>query len=281
MILPSRASTSSLALACGVLFAAALPGLGHEKNFTYVSESETLGHAVKEVQLWTTSALGRDQYYSRLDHRAEFAVGLTPYAMAALILNWSDTTGYRGGELSSGLTWQGFTGEFKAQFTDPHQDAFGSALLLEASYGTHAFGLLGKAIFDKHIGPWRLAANVTGEMEWAPELQVEGAIERDVEWKSESADLAFHLGAAYDFGHGLAAGLEFLNVEEYAHAGEEWHLEAATFFLGPTVRYSSQSWSAALTVLPQLPALKSEGESSLDLQSHERLQTRLLLAFHF
>jgi hypothetical protein len=252
----------------------------NERHFGYTYETATLPRGAKELEVWTTSALGRDQYYSRLDHSAEFEFGVAKYVMAAFYLNWSDTTGYHGGDLESGSTWNGFATEIKVQLSDPAASVIGSGLYLEASYGTHEFGLEGKALFDKNLGKVTLAANVVGEMVWEPTLSVATADDRNVQWKAEEFEFSLNLAAAYDLGHGFSAGVEFMNQNGYAQANDAWDLEASTFFLGPTLGYVGKSWWTTLTVLPQLPAAKTEGDSIFDLNDHERMQIRLLLSLH-
>lgn len=252
----------------------------NERHFGYAYETATLPVGAKELELWTTSSMGRDQYYSKLKHRAEFEIGLAKYVMGAFYLNWSNVTAYDGGELVTTSGWDGISAEIKTQLTDPSINPLGSALYLELGYGTDAFELEAKVLLDKKVGDWIFAANIVGEGEWEAELESHSAAEREVEWETEEAVLEFNLAAAYDFGHGFSAGLEFLNQEVYTQENEAWDLSTATFHFGPTLTYASKSWWVNLTILPQLPAAKSEGESSLDLQDHERLQTRLLLSFH-
>ncbi len=252
----------------------------NERHFGYAYETATLPVGAKEVELWTTSSMGRDQYYSKLKHRVEFEFGLAKYVMGAFYLNWSNITAYEGGELVTHPGWDGISAEVKTQLTDPSTSPIGSALYLELGYGTDEVGVEGKILLDKKHGDWLFAANIVGEGEWVPELRRRTATDREVEWLTEEAVFEFNLAAAYDFGHGLSAGVEFLNQEVYTQENDTWDLSTATFHLGPTLTYASKSWWLNLTILPQLPAAKSEGESSLDLQDHERLQTRLLLSFH-
>src|SRR5262245_34530149 len=71
-------------------FAAALPAAyGNERHFTYTYESAVLPAQAKEIEVWTTPRLGRDDYYARFDQRLEFEVGLTDRLQTSLYLNWN------------------------------------------------------------------------------------------------------------------------------------------------------------------------------------------------
>jgi len=88
------------------------------------------------------------------------------------------------------------------------------------------------------------------------------------------------LAAAYEIKPGLTTGLEFRNHSAWEKENEAFDLDHSALFLGPTIAYASKAWWVAFSVIPQIPALKSQGDSNLALQSQERLLTRLLFSLH-
>jgi len=74
----------------------------------------------------------------------------------------------------------------------------------------------------------------------------------------------------------------FVGVEGRFHAlragGEE---EFRAFFAGPAVHYGGQKWWFTLSVLPQIAGRPHEAGSSLFLEEHEKLETRLKVGYNF
>jgi hypothetical protein len=65
---------------------------------------------------------------------------------------------------------------------------------------------------------------------------------------------------------------------------EHGEFEAGALFAGPVLAYAAESWWVALTVMPQLPAMKQNGaytgSDDRELLAHEKLNARLLFSFH-
>jgi hypothetical protein len=240
----------------------------NDRHFTYTYESAVLPPGAKELELWVTPRLGRDTFYSRFDNRLEFEVGLTNRLQTSIYLNLNsitaaDPTGARQTETE----FAGVSSEWKYKVSDPVADALGFALYGEVTAATSELELETKLIFDKRVGPWLFGGNFVAEheMEFQPgETEHELAVELD-------------LGVSYFVGENWTFGLEVRNTNAFP-GYEEW--EHSALFAGPVLAYYTQSWWLALTVLPQLPALKKEGPGMRVLDEHEKFNARLLLSFH-
>src|SRR4051812_33373099 len=148
---PSSVSSWLVSLLLAVP-AIALPRLAtaNERHFTYTYESAVLPQGARELEVWTTARLGRDQYFARFDHRLEFEVGLTGRLQTSLYLNFSGETAETApGVRTSGMSYQGVSSEWKYKLLDPVADALGLALYGELLGSTDEFEFEGKVILDK------------------------------------------------------------------------------------------------------------------------------------
>lgn len=242
----------------------------NERHFAYTYETAVLPPGGREIEVSNTLRLGRDQYYSALDHRLEFEAGITEHVMSSFYLNWSDVSNGNGGQFE----WQGVSNEWKWKLSDPVADPVGFALYGEVSYATEEFELEAKTLFDKKLGNLLLAGNLSAEGEY-----VTGVNETEL----EEIELEADIGASYAVTPRFSAGLELRNHNEVAKetGSDEMEWEHSALFLGPNLSYATENWWVTLTVLPQLPALmKEEGGSMFVLDEHEKLNARLLFSFH-
>jgi hypothetical protein len=138
------------------LVAFSLAGTGqsaaNERHFSYTYESGVLPPGEREFELWTTYRAGRHDLYVRLDHRAEFEIGLTNRLMTAFYLNWQDVNQEVPTAPSSTqrqFSFEGISSEWKYKLSDPVADGFGSAVYGELGLGTGEVELEGKLILDK------------------------------------------------------------------------------------------------------------------------------------
>ncbi len=268
MITASRLALAMTA-AAGTIAAGPAVGRANERHFTYTYESAVLPPGAKELEVWTTPRIGKDSYYVRFDERVEFEVGVTDRVMSAFYLNISNTTAQVGPDARETETeFEGVSSEWKFKLGDPVADALGIGLYGEVTASTDELELEGKLLLDKRIGPLLVAGNLVLEQEWKfeePDNESENAIEID-------------LAAAYTLRPGLTAGIEVRNSNLVVDG--EW--EHSALFAGPVLGYATDSWWVALTVLPQLPALKAgeANDGSLVLDEHEKLEARLLFSFH-
>ena len=254
-----------------IALGSATPAFANERHFTYTYESAVLPKGARELEIWTTARLGREEFYARFDERVEFEVGLTDRLLTAFYLNTSSTTAQIAPDArESEFEFEGVSSEWKYKLSDPVADALGVALYGEASGGPGESELEAKLILDKQFGKLLLAANLVGAHEWDyAGVDTETEVEAEVD-----------LGATWFFHPGFAAGVEVRNHNEIVEG--EW--EHSALFAGPVVAYGSDDWWFALSVLPQLPALKKEDtpgdDDSRVLDEHEKLNARLLFSFH-
>ena len=266
----SRPAKTAL-LAVALLLGAAQ---ANERHFTHTYETAVLPPGAKELETWTTLRTGREDYFSALDHRLEFEVGVTERLMTAFYLNWNNTTsGDSAGNLATAFEWKGFSSEWKLKLMDPTADPVGLGLYAEISFSTSGMDLEPKILLDKHLGPWLCAANLITEFEFEAE-------DDEMELEEIAPDLT--LGVTREFAKGFYAGLELRNHNAIVKdASENMEHEFSALYLGPVVSYATESWWMAFSLLPQLPALsKAEGGSILVLDDGEKINARLLFSFH-
>ncbi len=241
--------------------------LANERHFTYTYETDVLPKGMKEIELWSTPRFGRENYYFRFDQRIEYEVGVTNKLMTAFYLNYSATTQEIAGEdeFANSFSFKGVSSEWKYKVLDSVDDMFGFALYGEGTLDTDEIELEGKLLFDKWVGNWLWAANIVGEYE----LEFEKADEIEKE-----LILVFDLGLAYKIQQGLTLGVEMTNHNEIV----EGELEHSALFGGPVLAYGTKDWWTALSIMPQLPAIKAHDGDTLDLHEHERINARLLFS---
>jgi hypothetical protein len=265
--------TASLLIALVAL--APTAALATERHFTYTYETGVLPPGAREVEIWTTAGIGRagpDSRYEQFDHRVEFEIGLTDRLQTSLYLNLQTLSLPTGGEMVTSSTFTGVSNEWKYKVLDPVANAVGLAFYGELGLGPSLAEFETKVLLDKRMGPWLLAANAIFESE--TEFAVQGTQQ---EWNGNLS-----LGASYFLMHNLSLGLEAQNLNVFREDGNY-----SALFAGPVISYNLPTWWVSLTVMPQLPALKTPAPlpgtfstSSLVLNDQERYNARLLFAFH-
>jgi hypothetical protein len=255
------------------------PAGATERRFTYTYESATLGQGEREIEPWTTLRFGRNEYYRAIDNRLELEFGITDRLMTAWYLNLSsetaDVPGATPGTFDRVTEFEhGVSSEWKYKLLDPVADPLGLALYLEGGFTTKEIELEAKVIMDKRMGNFLAALNLVGEYEWNSSS---GITEHEKLFEFDAA-------AAYFFTPTFAAGVEVRNQNEIGNedptASPEW--EFSVLSAGPVISYSTETWWATLTVLPQLTNLKrEEGAPVRELEEHEKVATRLIFGAHF
>jgi len=247
------------------------PSFAHanERHFTYTYESSTLPAGNVELEPWTTWRVGRERYYNRFDHRLEFEYGITDRLQTALYLNFSAVAA--GGEMNtrtSSFNYGGVSSEWKLRVLDSGADPVGLAFYLEVTGEPEALELEQKVILDVRSGDWLFATNLVAEQEvgFAPD-------ETEVEYV-----FVGYLALGYFLSEQWMIGLEFRNHTDIAHGD----FEHSAFFIGPVASYATEGYWVALSVLPQIGAIKPDSAPDgdfRDLEGHEMLNARLLLGF--
>jgi hypothetical protein len=251
------------------LLVLAAAAAGSERRFTYTYESAVLNPETRELEPWSTFRIGATDPLIRLDQRIEFEVGVLPGLQTAWYLNFTGQTSGTGAAFAESFAFEGISWEWKYKLMDPVADPVGLALYLELSGGPAAQEVEGKVILDKRFGPVHAAFNLVAEHEW--EI---AADEVEREWEID-VDLA----GAWVFESGFAAGLE-LRAHTGIPAADGW--ESTAIYAGPALSYASKSWWAAVSLMPQLFALKAPGQApgALDLDHNQAFNGRLIFGWH-
>ncbi|MBI4955779.1 MAG: hypothetical protein HY908_27420 [Myxococcales bacterium] len=274
----TKALRRALSTACSgaALLGAALLGpasaSANERHFTYTYESAALPEDALELELWTTSRIGREERYIRFDNRLELEIGLSDRLLTAFYVNTEAKVSGTGDETETEYAFAGVSSEWKYKLSDASADALGSALYGEVTFGPEELELEAKVILDKRAGDVLLALNAVGELE-VKDLGDANELEPIVE-----VDLA----ATYFITPAVSLGLELRNHT----ALPEGELEHSAFYLGPTAAWRMGPAWGALSVLGQIGAvLPKENEAgdregvhfARDLAHAEAVNARFLL----
>ena len=153
---------------------------------------------------------------------------------------------------------------------DPTEHAVGLGLYLEPTYDGKDFELEQKIILGKRYENWRWALNLTHATEWQDHF-------RECEGEFEVS-----LGVARRLGSRWWLGLEVRDHNEIPDY-REW--ENTAVYLGPVLCYRRANWFATLSVMPQIYGANftgdPDGNRSLELEGHERLNVRFIIGFDF
>ncbi len=255
-----------------------------DRNFGFTYESRTLQGGLKELEAYVTYKYGREDYYSSLENRLEFEIGLGKKLQTAFYLNLKAQTSPvsftnagigTNGELVlveySELRTKaniGFSNEWKYQLSDPSVNKIGSALYGEYTIATDEFELEGKIILDKSFNRFVTALNLTGELEWEAEHN-----ELNTVYNLETK-VQLDYGLSYHFSKNISGGFELRNSNVIEHG--DW--EHSALYAGPVFSYSQESWWMTLTIMPQVTDLIGSG---LTLEDDEKVNARLLFSYLF
>jgi hypothetical protein len=249
----------------------------NERRFGYTYESSVLPPGAREIELWNTDRRGRTSFYRRLDQRVEYEFGVSTNLMSAFYLNVTsrsrDSNGEGAGGSKSTSTSFTFSNEWKYKLLDRVADPVGVALYGEGTLGPDKLELEAKFIIDKQLSNILFAFDAVAEYEVSDDV-VNGSAVVEEEFKVKA-----DAGAAYVFTNGFGAGFELRNENIYVGG----ILKHSSLFAGPTISYASESIWTTLTLLPQIHSFKGGTTIAgpLDLDEFEKLQTRILISFHF
>ncbi len=250
----------------------------NERVFTYSYEPETIPQGTFEVEQWATwragrnSTVGQDNYH-RFQFRTELEYGVTDNYTASLYVNeqyetFRDPATHK---TTKDFSWTGLSLENKYMVLNPATKPVGLSLYLEPTYDGENFELEQKIILGQRHGDWKWALNLTHATEWEDDFrETEGEIE-------------ISAGLSYSITKHWSIGLEARNHNELPEY-EKW--ENSALYIGPVINYRHEKWWATLTVMPQVWGETFHGENpdgnrSLELEGHERWNTRLIVGFSF
>lgn len=245
-----------------------------DRLFTYTYQSTVLNKGQREIEIWNTLRTGRTDYYSRLDNRTEFEIGLGGKLQTSFYLNITSITNTN--EVNSVKTLEtenevSFSNEWKLKLMDPVANPFGLALYGEYGIGSNEYELEGKLIIDKKMSSFTIAANGVYEVEFVPIPDINKTI-----WEKEKkAD--FNLAVAYSFTPKFAITFEGL----YKNVFVNNKLEHSALYSGPGFSFSMENFWLNFTALPQITSFKGETGTSLNLNEFEKVQLRILFSYVF
>lgn len=250
-----------------MIFCSSINTFSNDRKFGYTYQSMVLGMGNKEIEIWTTARVGKDiPFYSAIDNRFEFEVGLSERLQTAFYLNFRKVNSDDGTGMTEHFNFEGISTEWKYQFTKPGKDPLGFAVYEEIGLNTDEIETESKLIFDKRISRHTFALNLVLENEWklsSGKSENETAFEGDFGW-------------CYDISNSFSAGIEVRNHNVIS--GGEWKNSA--LFAGPVLSYSQPSWWVTLNIMPQIAGLKGKtGNTNLVLDEHERLEARMMFSF--
>lgn len=245
-----------------------------DRLFTYTYQSNVLGFGQKELEVWNTLRAGKENFYNRLDSRAEFEVGLGKNLQTAFYANFTTKTAEKNNSGIKTLETEhefSFSNEWKYKISDPVASPLGFALYGEYTIGSKEYELEGKLLFDKQIKDFTLALNLIGEVEYEAEIE-----NNEMEWANKrKINVAF--GLSYPVAKNFHLSLEAVNKNVF---GKD-ELSGSAIFAGPGFAYFTENFWVNFTVLPQLTSFKGSTNGNLNLKDFEKLETRLIFSYVF
>ncbi|MCX6229985.1 MAG: hypothetical protein NTZ33_00445 [Bacteroidetes bacterium] len=246
-----------------------------DRLFTYTYQSNVLNKGNKELEVWTTMRNSRDNYYRAFDHTLEFELGLGKNLQTAFYLNYGYAKGIETINNIQSLFSENnysFANEWKLKLSDPVVNAFGSAIYLEYFLSPDVFEIETKLIFDKQMGNFVQAFNISSEFEFKNEF-ISNANQIDIEREKE-VSLFLNYALSYKINHNFSLGFELLNKNVF----EDNKWQYFVFSAGPCISYFTDGFWINLSCLPQFNDFKT---NHLELNDNEKIQTRLIFSYAF
>jgi hypothetical protein len=234
-----------------------------ERHFGYSYESPVLKEGARELETYTTYQFGRDLFYSALQERVEFEVGLGEDVQTSFYLNFKQTMEDTGSGITNDFLADGISNEWKLKLADSVADPVGIGLYAELGFAPDAFELETKLIIDKKSDNWLWAVNVMVE----PEISF--VANTPTVWNLEPS-----LGIGYFLSEHFLLGVEALS--ENIYDGDPLMNVQSTLSVGPVISYTARNWWMTLTALPQVANFNAV---TLDLTQSQRWQIRLATSF--
>src|SRR6266540_3448679 len=271
--------------------------------WTYTTDLTTKGET--EFAQWVTSRWQKEHgNYEVVDFRDELEYGVTENFQLALYLNHryvyanndvpAEDPAHPGKRLPSGYETGGedvraghnpatpfdsYRFEAIYRLLNPNRHPVGLALYFEPTIGDQERELEWKIILEKHWLEDRLV--------WALNINYGLEFERGDADNELDGVFEWFTGASYRLARSWSAGLEFWNHHEFADATVH---ENSAYFVGPTIHYEGQRWSATLGFLRQLPIGQAFNHENKEFAAHdgyilgdehEKYYVRLRVGFDF
>lgn len=245
-----------------------------DRFFTYTYQSNVLNKGQKEIEVWNTFRTGRENYYSRLDNRTEFEIGLGGKLQTAFYLNLTSITTTIDYVTEKSLETENetsFSNEWKLKLLDPVANSIGLALYAEYSIGSNEYELESKIILDKRVNKFTIASNIIYEIEFEPETEI-----NELEWKKEQK-----ANVNLSFAYSLNSKFVLTQENTFRNVFIENEIEHSALYSGLGFSYSQESYWINFTVLPQLVSFMGQTDNKLNLNEFEKVQLRLLFSYAF
>ena len=243
-----------------------------DRIFTYTYQTNVLNSGQREIEIWNTVENGREDYYQRLRHRAEYEIGLGGNLQTAFYLNLSQKTFFDKdiNQLVKEPAEFGFSNEWKYKIFDPVANVVGFTLYGEFSIEPNETELEGKIILDKQTGRFLHAVNIVVERGWEKEVEANQLV------TEAFTEAQLHYALAYRIKPGLHAGIESILRNEWAPEHEYNNL-----FAGPVFSFATSKFWINGTFLPQITSFYSADEKTngLDLNHQSKFEARVIFSF--
>lgn len=245
-----------------------------DRIFTYTYQSNVLNKGQREIEVWNTLRQGKQDFFSRLDNRTEFEVGLGSNLQTSFYLNLNTITRTMvdGARKSIDTKHEiGFSNEWKLKILDPVANPVGIALYGEYGISSSEYELEGKIIIDKKINNLTIAGNATFEAEYTPVY-----LNNRLNWE-KVGNVDYYLALGYDLGKGFHLTEENIIKNVYI----EKELEHSALFAGLGFSYILDNFWVNFTAMPQVKSFKGATASKLNLNEFEKVQFRLIFSYAF
>lgn len=266
------------------------PTHANEAGFAWTYTTDLAPRGDWEFEQWITTRLEKEHgSYGVVDLREEFEYGVTENFQVALYLNhqyvYADNdvpaedpahpgnrlprrheTGGEDVEVGHdpaapfrNYHFESVSLELIYRLLSPYKNPIGLALYFEPSVGDEATELEWKILLQKNWLEDRLV--------WALNLNYAIEFEKADGGKYErNGMLEWFTGMSYRFLSNWSSGLEFWNHHEFANATVHEH---SVYFLGPTLHYGGERWSATLGFLHQLPIGHAISHDNEEFAAHD------------
>jgi len=245
-----------------------------DRIFTYTYQSNVLNKGQREIEVWNTLRQGKQDFFSRLDNRTEYEVGLGGNLQTSFYLNLNTKTKtvVEGAQRSIETNYEiGFSNEWKLKLLDPVANPLGLALYGEYGISSNEYELEGKIIIDKKINNLTIAGNATYEAEFVPTY-----INNQLNWEKEGK-VDYNLA----FGYALRHGFHLTQENNFKNVYVEKELEHSALYSGLGFSYVRDNFWVNFTAMPQIKSFKGATDSKLNLNEFEKVQFRLLFSYAF
>ncbi|TSA41936.1 MAG: hypothetical protein D4R57_00035 [Verrucomicrobiales bacterium] len=248
-----------------------------ERLFTYTYEPETLPKGAAEAEQSVTLRAGRNsavgqEKFRRVQFREEIEYGVTDNYQLALYFNhqYESYKDPATGTTRTDYRQQGISIENKFMVWNPADHAVGLSLYLEPTYDGKNAELEQKIILGQRSGDWKWALNLTHATEW------------ENDFRDKEGELEVSFGIARQLSPHWSVGVE---IRDHNELPDYSRWENTAIYIGPVISCRHERWWATLSMMPQVYGANyggdPDGNSSLELEGHEKINVRLLVGFSF